>query len=548
MSENLRIVRAAGLISALTFCSRVTGLIRDAVIGYLFGTGPAADAFFVAFRLPNLLRRFAAEGAMGIAFVPIFSNYLGTARPAEAERALRALLGTVIAVLSAIVVVGIAAAPTWVRAFAPGFTDDPGLMGLTVGLTRLLLPYALLISVVALLGGYLNAAKHFFAPALSPLVLNLAIIGSALFLARRLDPAVAALAWGVVLGGVLQVTLQVVPLVRMGVRPVPDWQPRHPAVGRSFALLGPAVFGAAVYQVNILVSTILASILPAGSVSYLWYADRVFEFPLGLLAVALGTAALPSFAGQASRGAYDEMRGSVSFSLALANFLALPATAGLVCLATPITAVLFQRGAFGAEEVARTAAALRFFAVGLGAVSLVRILAPAFYALGDPRTPVRAASLALVANLVFSLMLIGRPTATGAGFAGFVAALARSLCVLDLRHGGLALATSLAAGLNASILAVALWRRLGGLRGAFVLGSLARSLAATVPMIPVLLAVSGSVDWSGADRLAVKAAGLAAAIGAGLAAFAATAWLLGGPEVDRLRALLRRFTDDEPVA
>jgi putative peptidoglycan lipid II flippase len=339
--------------------------------------------------------------------------------------------------------------------------------------------------------------------------------------------------------------LQAAPLAAGGVRLTPRWDLRHPAVRRSFFLLAPAVFGAAIYQVNVLIGTVMASILPAGSVSYLWYADRVFEFPLGLLAVALGTAALPTFAGQVARGAMDEMRYSVSISIAIANFLAVPATAGLVCLATPITSVLFQRGAFGPNEVEQTALALRCFAAGLWAVSIARILAPAFYALGDSRTPVRSATLALVANVAFGLTLIGEPDAADASsLAGLVAALARNLSFADLSHGGIALATSLAAMLNAAHLALALWRRLNGLRIDLVAGSLGRSAVATLPMIPVIVVIARGTDWQASGHLLGKAAVLGAAIAAGSLAFAAAAWLVGGPEVERIRGLVRRRDAD----
>jgi putative peptidoglycan lipid II flippase len=542
VSENLRMARAAGLISVLTLLSRITGLVRDAVIGYFFGTGTAADAFFVAFRLPNLLRRFAAEGAMSVAFVPIFSSYLETERRDEAVRALQSLLAAVLALLAIIVVLGMVGARLWVAVFAPGFVEDPVLTALTVQLTRLLFPYALLISLVALLGSFLHAGKRFLSPALSPVALNVAIIAAAVWLSRHVEPPIAAVAWGVLIGGVLQVSLQAAPLAAEGIRLMPRWDPHHPAVRRALFLIAPAVFGAAIYQLNVLIGTVMASILPAGSVSYLWYADRVFEFPLGLLAVALGTAALPTFAGQVARGAMDEMRYSVSISLAIANFLAVPATAGLICLATPITSVLFQRGAFGANEVEQTALALQCFAVGLWAVSVARILAPAFYALGDSRTPVRSATLALFANVAFGLMLIGRPEAEAASLAGTVAALARTLSIADLRHGGIALATSLAAVLNAVQLGILLRRRIGGLRSDLVVGSLGRSTLATLPMIPVLLFTARGTDWLAAGNLLGKAAALGVSIGAGCLVFAAAAWWIGGPEVERMRTLIRRRT------
>ncbi|HXQ20250.1 MAG TPA: murein biosynthesis integral membrane protein MurJ [Candidatus Acidoferrales bacterium] len=539
MSENRQIARAAGLVGFFTLLSRIAGLVRDAVVGYYFGTGPAADAFFVAFRIPNLLRRWVAEGAMGVAFIPVFTDYLTNRSRAEALEAAAALLTVMAAGLAVLTAAGVLLAPLLTQLFAPGFTDDPMKFALTVTLTRLIFPYVFLISLVALAAGILNALRHFTAPAMSPILLNLSVIAAALFLCPRLDVPVEGLAYGVVIGGILQLGLQLVPLLRLRVRIVPRWQPRHDAVRRTFALMAPMVFGAGVYQINIMINTVLASLLPSGSVSLLWYADRVFQFPLGIFAVALGTAALPSFAAQAARGAYDELRRSLVFSMRLTNFVVLPATAGIVTLATPITAVLFQRGAFGFDQAAAAAQALAAFAAGLWSVSMVRLIVPAFYAMEDTRTPVIAAVAAFVANCGFSLLLMGPVAGSGSHFARALAALSQRAALFDLRHAGLALATSLSATVNLILLLVALRRRVGMLGAAELVPSFARSLAASIAMIPAVVYVSRLALWSQPGALMAHAAVLGLAVGVGVTVFAVVAFLLGAEELQAMLRILR---------
>lgn len=539
MSENRKIARAAGLVGAFTFVSRVAGLVRDSVTGYYFGTGMAADAFFVAFRVPNLLRRFVAEGAMSVAFIPVFTDYLTNRTRDEAVRAASAVATILAALLIGLTAIGIVFAPFWTALFAPGFMDDPEKFALTVSLTRWLFPYIFLISLVALASGILNAMRHFAAPAMSPIFLNLSMIAAAVLVSPHMSVPIRGLAYGVLIGGCLQLALQVPPLHRLGVRLRPRWEPRHEAVRRSLRLMGPMVFGAAVYQINLMVDTVLASLLPTGSVSYLWYADRVFEFPLGIFAVALGTAALPSFSAQAARGAYDELRRSVAFAIRLTNFIAVPAAFGIAALAIPITSVLFQRGAFGPEQTVLTARALFAFAVGLWSVSMVRLIVPAFYALEDTRTPVLTAAVAFVANVAASLMLMGAVPVTGESLIGdAIARATQVLAVFELRHVGLALSTSVAATVNLVLLAVFLRYRLGPLGGRELLGSLGRSLAASLVMVVPVRAVAGLADWTN-DGLLVRVGILGAAVATGLAAFAAAAALLGGTEARTIWAILR---------
>ncbi len=531
-SENRQIARAAGLVASLTLLSRVAGLIRDAAIGYVFGAGIAADAFFVAFRIPNLLRRFVAEGALSVAFVPVFTDYLARESRAEAFRAARVLTTMLVAILVPVTIAGIIASPWLVGLFAPGFGADPEKLRLTIALTRWLFPYILLVSLVALFGGLLNSLRHFAAPALSPVLLNLAIIAAVLLLCPRLGDPIYGLAYGVLLGGVLQLLINIVPLRAHGASLRPLWKPAHRALRRVLILMAPSVFGTAVYQINIMMSTVFASLLPAGSVSYLWYADRVFEFPLGLFAVALGTAALPSFSAQASRGAYAELCRTVAFSIRVLNCITVPATVGLIILATPITVVLFRRGAFGTADLLMTAWALQAFAVGLWSVSLVRILVPVFYALGDTRTPVLTAAAAFVANMVFSILFMGTVDADGSGaMTAAIAAATRTLSLFDLRHAGLALATSLAAVVNLALLGLGLSSRLIGFDFASVARSFGRSLGATLVMAPAVYAVSHTVDWTEPGGLAWKVVMLGICGATGVAVFGIAAHVFGSEEI-----------------
>lgn len=541
-SENRSIARAAGVVGVLTLGSRVTGLARDIVIGYLFGTGLAADAFFVAFRVPNLLRRLVAEGAMSAAFVPLFTELLGERGRPEAFRVARTLATILFAVLGLGVLVGVILTPLWIPLFAPGFAAEPGKLGLTIRLAQLLFPYVLLVSLTALLASLLNALRRFAIPALSPVVLNLSIIVSAILFSPWLATPIYALAWGVLLGGLVQLCMQALALCPHGLLLSAEWKPRHPAVRKVLWRMLPVVFGSAVYQINLLVSTVLASTLPEGSVSYLWYADRMFEFPLGIFSVALGTAALPSLSAQASRRAYDEMRHSLDFAMRVSTFFAVPAAVGLFVLSVPITTVLFRRGAFGAHEVEMTAFALRALSVGLWSVSLVRILVAAFYALGDTRSPVYTASVAFVANLLCSLMFMG-PVSNqeNSPVVAAIASLTRTLGFVDLRHAGLSLATSVSATVNLVLLGILLVHRLGNLARRRLALSMSRSLVAALLMGVVVHRVAASFDWSMTGHLAAKAAGLGAAIGAGVVVYGTVAWLLGAPETLALRAAVRRL-------
>ena len=539
MSEKRQIARAAWQVGTLTVLSRMTGLARDVVTGYLFGAGLAADAFFVAYRIPNLLRRLVAEGAATAAFIPIFTDYLTTRSRAEADHVARVLFTTMAVVLAAISLLGVLFARPVTTLFAPGFAASEGKLELTVTLTRLVFPYLFFIGLVATAMGVLNSLRSFTAPALSPVILNAVMIVCAVALAPWIG--VYSLAAGVVLGGVAQLLTQLPALRRLRVPLAPCWEPRHPAVARVGALMLPTVFGSAIYQINVLVSTMFASLLPAGSVSYLWYAERLFEFPLGVFAVALSTAALPSFAALAKHD-LAEFRETVGFTLRLVNMIALPAAIGLAITAGPLTSILFQRGQFGAAEAQQTSVAVRYFAIGLWSVASVRVLVPAFYALEDTRTPVLTAAGAFLANLVFVVIFVG-PVASppDSRLGSMLAPATRALSLIDLRHGGLALATSLAATVNLVLLCALLGRRVDAFDWLGWLRSAARALAASLAMAPAVLFITSRVTWFGGGvPFTVRVVWLGLAVMAGTAVFAVAAFALGGPEVVALRAAVRR--------
>lgn len=532
------IAKAAGILSALTLVSRVAGLARDVVVGAFFGASPAADAFFVAFRIPNLFRRIVAEGAASSAFVPVFTAERAKGGPYAAAEAARAVGWAAGLWLTVLVLAGMVFSDHVVALFAPGFTTDPSKLALTVQLTRLTFPYLLLVGLAAWAMGTLHSFGRFAAPALGPVLLNLAIIVSVLSLAARFDPPVLALVVGVLVGGLLQFLVQWPSLRAVGIKATGAGSPwSHPAIRRVGRLLLPTVVGGAVYQINILVATMFASLLPDRSVSYLWYADRIFEFPLGIVAVAIGTAALPTLSGQAATGRYDEMGRSVAYSLRLVWAVCLPATLGLWILAPQIVEALFERGQFDASDSAMTAWALRAYVLGLLSVAAVRVLVSVFYALEQPRVPVRVAIVALVVNVVTDLALMGPTDATASWWgASLIASAGDALRIADLRHAGLALGTGVAATVNAGLLfwlaarklPVLLHDRLGR---SFLLHGLA-----TLVMGAVVVGFSSVIRSSIGDGLAwVEVLG-GSVLGASV--YVVVALALGSTEISGIKSLL----------
>ena len=536
-----KMTRAAGVVGSFTLLSRVAGLVRDMVVGYLFGSQGAADAFFVAFRIPNLLRRLTAEGALTVAFVPVFTSYLAQEGKQQAAQVARIVFTFVALFLGVVTFLGIILADPITRLFAPGFLADQEKFALTVFLTRLMFPYIFFVSLVALAMGVLNTLRHFMAPALSPVLFNLCIVACALVLSPVLDQPVASLAYGVLAGGIAQLILQVPYLSRLGISPGFNLNFRHPALGRLLFLMGPAVFGAAVYQINVLVSTMLASLLPHGSVSYLYYADRLLEFPIGVFAIALGTAALPSFAALVATKNMDELRATLAYALRLINFISLPATFGLVAIAVPVFAVFFQRGAFNAETTLKTAQALICYAVGLWGISGTKLVAPVFYAMEDTKTPVWIALWSFVLNFFVSLMLMGDVSAgndSPSRITAFIVDLSRHLSVLSLGHAGLALATSISSTFNFLTLLFLLHRRIKGLPLSQILASFGRNLLSSILMGLLLVWIAEQIDWIGSGRnIFLLGTVLIVLILLGIATYVALSFFLRSPEWPLIRDL-----------
>ncbi len=427
----MNLLRALVTVSGMTLLSRILGFVRDFVIARAFGAGMATDAFFVAFRLPNLLRRMFAEGAFSQAFVPILADYKNR-QGIDATRHLvdrvATLLGLVVAGVS---LLGILAAPLIIYASAPGFIDEPDKFALTVALTRITFPYILFMALVALAGGILNTWSRFAIPAFTPVLLNLSFIGMALFAAPWFDPPVLALAWAVLIGGMLQLALQLPALKKIGMRPrfVVDFG--DAGVRRVLKLMAPALLGVSVSQISLLINTIFASFQQSGSVSWLYYADRLMEFPSALLGATLGTILLPSLAKLHTDDQPEAFSSLLDWGLRLTLLLTLPAALALALLALPLIATLFHYGAFSASDALHTRDALVAYSVGLCGLILVKVLAPGFYARQDIRTPVKIAIVTLCTTQLMNLVFTQ---------------------ALPLGHAGLALAISLAACLNATLL------------------------------------------------------------------------------------------------
>lgn len=506
----MNLLRALATVSGLTLLSRVLGFVRDLVIARAFGAGMLTDAFFIAFKLPNLLRRLFAEGAFSQAFVPILGEY----RNREGEEKTRELLNhtaTVLCfVLFVVTALGVVAAPLLVWISAPGFAASAEKFELTVALTRITFPYILFMSLTAMASAILNTWSRFALPAFTPALLNLSFIGMALFAAPYFDPPVLALAWAVFIGGCLQLGLQVIALARMGILPRPSRHVltafRDVGVKRILRLMAPATFGVSVSQVSLLINSIFASFLVSGSVSWLYYADRLMEFPAGVLGATLSVILLPSLSKSYAQGDTREYEALLDWGLRLTFLLALPAALALALLAAPLIATLFMHGKFTPEDALATRQALIAYSIGLSGMMLVKVLAPGFYARQNIRTPVKIALISLMATQAMNLVFV---------------------VFLSFAHMGLALSIGLAGCLNALLLYCGLrrdkiytpqpgWGRF--------LGKLCLALAL---MGCVLYAGAGEAsEWFSAG-LATRAGWLCALIVAGATVYFLALWLLG---------------------
>ncbi|MBI5190274.1 MAG: murein biosynthesis integral membrane protein MurJ [Nitrospirae bacterium] len=509
MSDQANITKAAWSMSGVTSISRVLGFVRVMVIAKVFGAGMVADCFFVAFRISNILRELLAEGSMSAAFIPVFSEYLHTKSKEEARELASAVFSILLFILIGVVMLGIALSPQIVSAIAHGYVQYPEKFGLTVDLTRVMFPYILFVGLSAVTMGVLNSMGSFAAPAFAPVMLNISMIGFALYVSPTMENPIAGLAMGVVFGGLLQLLIQLPALNRKGMGFRFIFRPRHEGVKKVGRLTIPVIGSQAVTQINIFISSIIATYLPEGSVSYLFYAMYLFQFPHGIFGVSIAQAVLPSMSKQAAIGDDAALRDTFSFGMRNIFFAMVPAMIGLIVLRVPIVSLLMQRGTFTYADTLGTAYALLFFSIGLWAYSGVRVVNAAFYSLQDTRTPVMGAALSMVTNVCMSLLLMG-----------------------PLRHGGLALATALAAMLNMSFLLYMFRRRMGLIGGRRIIVSVVKTLVAASVMGVVCYYIAGTnAVWAEIGHVLEKSYLLTAAIVAGIAVYASMQYMMKSEEL-----------------
>jgi putative peptidoglycan lipid II flippase len=514
--ETHQISRAAGLIGAATFCSRILGFIRDIILANLFGANAAADAFYIAYRIPNLLRELFAEGSMSSAFIPVFTEYHSTRSKKEAWELASAAFTTLLTLVTVVTLLGILVAPSLVWLLAPGLHDDAAQLATTTLLTQIMFPYLLFVSLAALAMGILNALRSFAIPALAPVFFNVCVIVFALAISPLFEQPIVAVAIGIVVGGLAQFLMQLPGLHKKGFSLSWNFHPTHPGVKRMGVLLIPTLLGLAVTQINLTISTILASYFEGGP-TYLFYAMRLIQFPLGIFGVAMATAILPSLSSHAAKGAHDELRATVNFGLRMVFFIILPSMVGLMLLRTPIIHLFFEHGAFSALDTIGTASALLGFSVGLWAFASYRILAMAFYSLQDTRTPAAVAIISVGINIGLSLWLMTL-----------------------LAHAGLALAAGLAAIGHTCILAIILGKRLQGLLWKTLGASLARTGIALLPVLGICTWVGSLALWQEVGQGPQKMAWLFLAIGGSAIGYFGIHQLLRSDELMHFKLMLQR--------
>lgn len=502
----MNLLKALAAVGSMTFISRVLGFVRDTLIARVFGAGIYTDAFFVAFKIPNLLRRLFAEGAFSQAFVPILAEYKNQ-RGQEETRSLVDHVATLLGLaLVVVTLIGMLAAPYIVYVSAPGFASEPEKFALTIDLLRIIFPYILLISLVALAGGILNTYGKFSVPAFTPVWLNVAFIVAALAFSDGFNPPIKVLAWAVFVGGLIQLLFQLPFLLKIGMLPRFRLNLHDEGVWRILKLMGPAVFGVSIAQISLLINTIFASFLVSGSVSWLYYADRLMEFPTGLLGVALGTILLPSLSKSFADKADGEYSALLDWGLRLTFLLALPAAVALAVLSVPLVTSLFHYGVFTHHDVWMTRQALMAYSLGLLGLILVKVLAPAFYSRQNIKTPVKIALFTLVATQFMNLLFVFG---------------------LDLRHAGLALAIGLGACINAGLLYYHLRKADVYQPQAGWLGFMAKLGLAVLLMATVLYFASGAQSAWLHYGFSSKLPYLLGLVALGAGVYFASLWLMG---------------------
>jgi len=524
MSENVKVAKAAGIVGSATLASRVMGYVRDMVMSWAFGTGLAADAFYVAYRIPNLLRELLAEGSMSAAFIPVFTETLTKESKESALHLANAVFARLLVILVVCTGLGIIFAPYVVNVIAWGWVHKPenhDNLPLAITLTKIMFPYLLFIGLAALAMGMLNSLRSFLSPALSPVMLNIMTISAVILSQYYLPPSqrILGVAGGVVLGGLFQFLIQVPGLTKQKMMPKPQWRPNHPGVAKIAWRATPIFFSSSVNQLNIFMGTFFASFLATGSISYLFYGMRFIHFPLGIFGIAIATAVLPSMSAQAVRKEMAEFRETLSFGLRLVFFIMFPAMVGLITLRVPIVNLLLQHGHFDRTSTLGVASALLFYAVGLWAMAGVRIVSQAFYSLQDTRTPVKIAILAVCTNIMFSVIFIQRT---------------------NLAHGGLALANSLAAMLNISMLTIQLRKKIGRIDARRILTSLIKIIPTSIVMGMIGWWISRNPVWELGGNTLFKTGLLGGGIIVSLLFYIAAMWILKSEELEFIWGMVKK--------
>ncbi|MBI1884005.1 MAG: murein biosynthesis integral membrane protein MurJ [Chlamydiae bacterium] len=523
MSEKLSMARSMSRVGFWTFTSRLLGLVRDSMVARLFGVGFATDAFMVAFTIPNLLRRLLAEGALSIAFVPIFTDSLTRQRKEDSQDTFQAIFTIFSALLILISILGVFFSPFLVKVFAPGFEIEK--FHLTVLLNRLMFPFIFLMGSSSVAMGLLNALNSFSVPAAAPILLNVCMILSSFLFYRFLNPPILALGWGVLAGGVTQWLLQVWKVGQFGFKVRFSWDWKHPGLQRVFRLMAPTVFGVAVYHLNILVSRALASLLPQGSVTYLYYSDRFLEFPLGIFAFSIATVALPQLSREAASGNDDRLKETLFFALRLASFICIPAMFGLMMLRLPILSLVFQYGKFSLQNTLELAQVFGMASLGLIAVAGLRIVVQAFYSMGDVKTPVKAACASFLVNASLGFVLMRW-----------------------LGPSGLTLSSSIAAWVQWLMLFWFLGRRVGKISFGIFFREIWPILLASLVMALVIWPLGGSDLRFFPKTVVLKLAYVLGAVAVGAGIYMGLVYLFGFKELRGLIKKLRAREERLPVA
>lgn len=518
MNQKTNLAKSARSVSTFTLLSRVLGMVRDIVIASVFGAGQVTDAFWVAFRIPNLLRRLFAEGTLTVSFIPVFTDRLEHGGKEKAKLISDSVFTILLIILVVISILGIVFSPYIVKIFASGFSDE--VFSLAVKLNRIMFPYLLFISLTALSMGVLNSLKHFFAPSFSPVLFNICMIVFAVFLHSHFEIPIIALAIGVMVGGIAQFLFQLPFLKNRNFIFRPKLLLKNPDVKKIFTLIIPQVFGLAVYNLNIIVNTQYASYLPEGTVSYLFLSERLIEFPLGVIAVSLATVLLPNFSSSIARGNLSEFRETYISSVKMLSYILIPACFGLIALSRPICNVLYQRGEFGFEQMVFTSQCLFAYAAGMWAVGLIRITVPAFFARKDTKTPVFVAFIAFLLNASVGYILSFK---------------------LQLNHIGLAAASSISSIVNISLLLYFINSRIVKINNQALGSYLLRILIIGAVMGVSVYKVSGLSDWTSSQFSIEKLMSLGLCVLTGIIVYGILSKVLRIEEFNKIFQLIKNY-------